>query len=187
MTSTQEKIKKVSLIFRWLFTALLIMVPLVHILSWFNAPLPTDISGKLGLFIMFPIPKSLQILHALSLSTKIYGFLITAIPILVIEFILYFLIRLFKLYEHAEIFSVQNVRYIKKIGYALLINQIVTIICDGFLSVILTWNNPPGLRILRLTLSGMNAGMILTAFIIILISWIMAEGCRLREEQQLTI
>lgn len=186
MTFTQAKIKKVSLIFRWLFAALLIAVPLVHILSWLNAPVPIDISGKLGFFIS-TVPNGVQVLHPLSLSTKIYGFLISTILVVIIECILYFLIRLFKLYENVEIFSIQNVKYIKRIGYALLITQIASIICDGFLSLILTWNNPHGFRSVIVTISGTNICLILTAFIIILISWIMAEGCRLREEQQLTI
>jgi len=184
MTSTQAKIKKVSSIFRWLFLVLLIAVPLVHILSWLNAPVPIDLSG--GFFISV-VPQGVKILHPLSFSTKLVGFLIGAIPVVLIEFILYFLIKLFKLYEQAEIFSIQNVNYIKKIGNTLLITQIVTIICNGFLSVVLTLNNPHGLRTLVLTISGMHISLILTAFIIILIAWIMAEGCQLRDEQQLTI
>lgn len=184
MTSTQAKIKKVSSIFRWLFLVLLIAVPLVHILSWLNAPVPIDLSG--GFFISV-VPQGMKILHPLSFSTKLVGFLIGAIPVVLIEFILYFLIKLFKLYEQAEIFSIQNVNYIKKIGNTLLITQIVTIICNGFLSVVLTLNNPHGLRTLVLTISGMHISLILTAFIIILIAWIMAEGCQLRDEQQLTI
>ena len=184
MTSTQAKIKKVSSIFRWLFLVLLIAVPLVHILSWLNAPVPIDLSG--GFFISV-VPQGVKILYPLSFSTKLVGFLIGAIPVVLIEFILYFLIKLFKLYEQAEIFSIQNVNYIKKIGNTLLITQIVTIICNGFLSVVLTLNNPHGLRTLVLTISGMHISLILTAFIIILIAWIMAEGCQLRDEQQLTI
>ena len=186
MTATQAKIKKISLLFRWLFMMMLIVVPLVHILSWLNAPTPIDISGNLGFFSSV-VPKGVEILHPLSFSTKLIGFLIGTIPVIVIEFILYFLIRLFKLYEQAEIFSIQNVTYIKKIGSTLLISQIVILICNGLLSVVLTWNNPPGSRALTLTILGTNISMIFTAFIIILIAWIMAEGCQLREEQQLTI
>ena len=186
MTSTQAKIKKVSSIFRGLFLVLLIVVPLVHILSWLNAPVPFDLSKSLGFFISV-VPQGVKVLHTLSLSTKMVGFLIGAIPVVLIEFILYFLIKLFKLYAQAEIFSIQNVNYIKKIGNTLLITQIVAIICNGALSVVLTLNNPHGFRTLVLTISGMHISLILTAFIIILIAWIMAEGCQLRDEQQLTI
>lgn len=158
----------------------------MHLLAWLYAPKTIDISGSLGFFIS-AVPKGVQVLHPLSPYTKTLGFLVGAIPMIMIECILYFLIRLFKLYENAEIFLVQNVSYIKKIGYALLITQIVSILSDGLLSVIVTLNNPNGFRSLTLTVSGENISLALTAFMIILISWIMAEGCRLREEQQLTI
>jgi hypothetical protein len=51
----------------------------------------------------------------------------------------------------------------------------------------MTWQNPPGHRAATLSLSSIDIATLLTAILIILISWIMAEGCRLREEQQLTI
>ena len=69
----------------------------------------------------------------------------------------------------------------------MLLTQIAAIVCNGFLSGVLTWNNPHGFRTIKVTLSGMHVSIILTAFLIILIAWIMAEGCQLRDEQQLTI
>ncbi|HVV69114.1 MAG TPA: DUF2975 domain-containing protein [Gammaproteobacteria bacterium] len=186
MTPIQTRIKKVSRIFRWLFQILFIVIPIVHILAWINAPMPIDVSGKFGFFINV-IPKGTEILHPLSVSTRIYSGLVSAIPMLLLELIVYFLIRLFKLYEQGQIFSLQNVKYIKKTGYALLIFQIVRPLSDGFLTALLTWGNGHGHRYATITVSGTDLSMVLTAFIIILVSWIMTEGCRLREEQQLTI
>lgn len=186
MTLIQSKIKKISLLFCWLFQALFIGVPLVHIIAWFNAPVPIDLSGNFG-FLVNVIPKHTEVLHPLSASTRLFGFLIDCIPMILIELIIYFLIRLFKLYQRAEIFSLQNVNYIKNIGYTLLLLQVVRPLCDGVLSGILTLNNPAGHRYIKVTITGTNLSMVLTAFIIILVSWIMVEGCRLREEQQLTV
>lgn len=188
MTPTQAKIKKVSLFFRWLFVSLLIAVPIVHLISWISAPVPIDVSGMFGFWVS-PVPKTVQVLHTLSLSTKIYGFLVTAMPVVIIEFILYFLIKLFKLYAQGEIFTIQNVSYIKKTGIALLIMQIVRPISEGIVSALVTWGNPigSGTRKSVITITGIDLTLLLTAFLIILISWIMTEGCRLREEQQLTI
>lgn len=186
MTPTQNRIKRVSTVFRLLFQALLVAVPIVHILAWLNAPTPIDISGSLGFFVSV-LPKGIEVLSPLSTATKLYGFAVSAIPVIIIELMLYFLMRLFKLYERAEIFSLANVNYLKKIGYALLIHQLTRIVCNGFISMILTWHNPPGHRVLVLTIATVEITAILTAFLVILISWIMTEGCRLREEQQLTI
>jgi Protein of unknown function (DUF2975) len=90
-------------------------------------------------------------------------------------------------YERGEIFSLSNVTYIKKIGYALFINQFVSAMSQGFVSAIVTFHNPHGFRYANITVTRIDLAMVLAAFLIILISWIMAEGCRLREEQQLTI
>ncbi len=104
-----------------------------------------------------------------------------------IEYILYFLSQLFQLYEQGVIFSNQNVKYFKKIGYLLLAYQLIDIICSGLLSLILTMGNPPGFRTITVNFSGTNLTVLLTAFMIILISWIMTEGCHLHEEQSLTV
>ncbi len=188
MSPTQVRIKKVSRIFRGLFQVLFLAVPVVHILAWIYAPASIDISGNLG-FLVSVVPQGVKVLHPLTMTTRIIGFLVSLPPIIFIECILYFLIKLFNLYTQGEIFSAQNVRYIKKTGYSLLWTQITSILCNGALSAILSWGNPhgSGTRSLILTILPINITVILTAFLIILISWIMAEGCRLREEQQLTI
>ncbi|MFT3742545.1 MAG: DUF2975 domain-containing protein [Gammaproteobacteria bacterium] len=186
MTVTQSRIKKISTIFRILFQVLFVVIPVVHIFEWINVPESIDISWKFG-FVINAIPKGTEILHPLSTATKLYGFLLSGIPIIIIECIVYFLIKLFRLYEAAEIFTLKNIKYIKKIGYSLLIVQIINPICQGFLTALLTWGNPHGHRVASITISGTDLVLLLTAFIVILISWIMAEGCRLHEEQQLTI
>lgn len=186
MTNILIKIRKVSIVFRWLFIISFVVVPLAHIISWANAPDVSDISGKFGL-IMNPLPPGVKILHPLSHLTQFYGFLIGAVPLVWIECILYFLIQLFRLYEQGEIFSLLNVKYIKKIGYSLMIYELADVVCDGLLTFILTLGNPPGFRTIGFSLSGINATIVFLAFMIILISWIMTEGCRLREEQNLTI
>lgn len=188
MTPTQNRIKHISQLFRLIFQFLFLMIPILHILAWVNAPNPIDISGagRLGFFIS-AMPKGIEIMYPLATSTRIYGLLISAIPIVLAEAMIYFLIRLFRLYQNGEIFSLNNVRYIKKTGIMLLILQLVKPICDGLLSAFLTLGNPHGHRYAKITISGTDISMLLTALLIILISWIMAEGCRLREEQQLTI
>lgn len=186
MTQSQVKITKVSSLFHWIFLAIIFALPIVHLLSWIYAPVPFDVSGKLGFFTTV-VPQGTEILHPLSVSTKIMGFLVGSIPVILIEFILYFLIKLFKLYKKGEIFSLKNVNYIKSIGKILLLTQFANFICNGILSGLLSWHNPHGFRAIRLTISTLHIGMIFMSFLIILISWIMAEGCHLRDEQQLTI
>lgn len=180
-----NKIKQVSLFFRILFQLIFIALPLIHLIAWIKAPVP--ISFFNGFIVIDMIPHLVPILHPLSSFTKILGFAICMIPTGIELLVLYYLIRLFKQYEEGEIFSSTNVNYIRSAGYSLLIGQMINPLYDGLISTVLSWNNPHGHRMAVFTVDGTNVGIILTALLVILISWIMAEAYKLREEQQLTI
>ncbi len=62
-----------------------------------------------------------------------------------------------------------------------------TALYQALIGFMLTWRNPPGHRFVSITLDQTNIGIILVALMVILISWIMLEGCKIREEQQLTV
>ncbi|HYF98254.1 MAG TPA: DUF2975 domain-containing protein, partial [Coxiellaceae bacterium] len=122
-----------------------------------------------------------------SLMQKFELFMIDLLPTAVELLILYFLIRLFKLYEQGEIFSICNVRYIRNIGYLLLIGQVINMFYEALLGFVLSWQHGSGHGSFGITLNNESINTILIGFMVILISWIMAEGCKLRDEQQLTI
>lgn len=182
-----NKIKRVSLFFKAIFQILFIALPIILVIAWVTSPESLVIMG--GVINMSFIPRSYvsNILHILSPTERLFGFSISAIPMLIELYILYALIKLFDLYSKGDIFSVNNVRTIRNIGYALLLTQIVNPLYEVLMGVALTLHNPPGHRFAAATLDQTNIGIIFVALIIILISWIMAEGCKLREEQQLTI
>lgn len=180
-----NKIQRVSTFFKWLFQIICIALPVSSIVFWMSAPASITIVHHA--LVINDIPKSIQILHPLSSATKLLGFVISLIPLAVNLFVLYFLIRLFQLYEKCEIFSLKNVRYIKYIGYTLFIGQLINPIYEALLSAALTWHNPHGERMAVISFSGTNMAILLTALLIILISWIMAEGHQLAEDQKYTI
>ena len=182
-----DRIRRVSLFFRIFFQIIFLAMPISLVVSWMYAP--NELVLLMGFVKLNAIPPSYSgtILHTLSMSEKINGFLVSLIPTLVQMFILYCLIKLFKMYEQGEIFSLNHVRAIRHIGYALLISQLIEPFYQFAMGIVLTLHNPPHHRFATITLDQTNIGMLLTALLIILISWIMAEGCKLREEQQLTI
>lgn len=181
-----DKIQRVSLFFRILFQIIFILIPVTLVIKWVYAPQVIHLGG---MGTLRTLSHSYPILGPLTLQTKILGFLASLIPMTVNLIVLYFLIQLFRLYEQGEIFSLKNVRYIRNIGYTLLVGQLVHPIYDVFISIVLTWNNHlyGGMRYAAITIDRTNIGVLLTALLVILISWIMAEGCKLREESQLTI
>jgi DUF2975 family protein len=194
-----NRIKRVSLFFRLVFQIFFVALPILLIFSWIYAPeqlilltgfiklnaIPATYSG-MHVYTAQGIPEK-AILHTLTVGEKTLGCLVSAIPIIVEMFILYSLIKLFKLYEKGEIFSMGHVRYIRNIGLALLIGQIIEPIYQFIMGFVLTLNNPPHHHYAAITLDQTNIGILLTSLLIILISWIMAEGYKLHEEQQLTI
>lgn len=194
-----NKIKNVSLFFRLVFQIIFIALPVLLIISWVHAPdelallagsikfnaIPATYSG-MHTYISQDIPEK-AILHTLTVGEKFLGCLVSAIPMMVNLFVLYSLIKLFKLYEKGEVFSINHVKYIRHIGYALLTGQLIEPIYQFIMGFVLTLNNPPHHRYAAITLDQTNIGILLVSLLVILISWIVAEGCKLREEQQLII
>ena len=183
-----EQIKRVSFLFRLLFQCLFISIPILLLIFWVNSPAVfPQAAVPYGGGMSF-IPEGIAILTPLSIGTKALGFFICLLPVGIVEIILYSLIKLFRSYERGEIFTLASVRYIKRTGWALLIGQIViNPLFQALISFVLTFHNPPHYRYAQISLHGVNAGLVLMAILTILISWIMTEACKLREEQELTI
>lgn len=180
-----NRIKRVSFFFRVFFQFLFVLLPVLLIFGWYEAP--HALLTLHGDLVIHMVPRSIPLLHPLSSTTKFLGFLISLIPTCIEMLVLYFLIKLFKLYEKGEIFTLNSVNYFRNVGYMLLIGQVVNPFYDALLSAALTWDNPPGHRIAVVIFNGKNIGIILIALLVILISWVMAEACKLNEEQQLTV
>lgn len=182
-----NRIKNISLFFRIIFQIIFIALPILLLISWIYAP--DEFGFLIGIFRFHAIPDNYSnaILHPLSHYEKTVGCLISAIPMMVQMFIFYCLIKLFKLYEMGKIFSLHHVKYIRNIGYALLIGQLIQPFYQFVMGLVLTMNNPPHHRFATVTLTQTNLGILLIAMLIILISWIMAEGYKLQEEQQFTV
>jgi hypothetical protein len=82
-------------------------------------------------------------------------------------FILFWLLDLF---EGGKFFTAQNVHYVKLLGWLVLMNWVVERLLDA-----VAWALSPDLV-------GLAAGLL-----IVLIAWIMDEGRKMQEEQELTV
>lgn len=182
-----EKIQRVSLFFRIVFQIIFIALPITLVMSWIYAPEQLLLLSGALKFDAIPENYKTSLLHTLTLNEKLLGGLASAVPMIVYMYILLMLIKLFRLYGKGEIFSMAHVKYISKIGYALLITQLIEPFYQFGMGFILTMNNPHGHRFASITLDQTNGGVLLTALLVILISWIMREGYKLREEQELTV
>ncbi|MFA6408802.1 MAG: DUF2975 domain-containing protein [Gammaproteobacteria bacterium] len=177
-----NKIQRVSLFLRIIFQIALVIWPILLVTYWSFAEYFISKADFLSL-----IPGHLEILHPITTADAFWGFVIGLLPLVVTMTILYFLTKLFKLYEKGKIFTLSNVKYIKNIGITMLIGQVVHFIYDLLISFALTFHNPAGHKVALFTFGNYDAYNIITAIMVIVISWIMAEGCKLQEESKYTV
>ena len=182
-----QKIKCVSKLFKHLFQVVFIIFILFNVVAWIIAPEPFLFLGKTMGFKFLVIPEQVPIMHSLSGMEKFSGFLISLVPLAVQLYLLANLVKLFALYEKGKIFVLESVNTIKCIGLALFISQIIAPFYEAALSPVLTWHNPPGNRMAIASFDGTNVGLIIAAVIILLVSWVMAEACKLKQESELTV
>lgn len=188
-----NKIQRTSRYLRWLFTALMVLTPLMYIASWFFLP---DIVKKDSFFMGFDmiprdlaamIPGDVIVQHPLTTMMRLLGLTISLVPMTVTLLIYSNLVTLFLMYERLSFFNIQNVAIIRRIGIYLLLGEVLRPFIELATTALLTWQNGPGHRLAVMSFKGSNLGLIVTGIMIILISWIIAEGHRLSEEQRLTI
>ena len=177
-----ERIKKQGKRFKYLFIALFIITPVIPAAVWiFYNYLPAVIREQMMKQFFTSAPASL------ALDQRIYS----AIAGLIVSGItmagFYVLIKLFSLYEKGIIFSSDNVSCYRKLGFLIIISMAAGIIQNSAISVIFSLHNPPGQRIITLSLSSSDIAIGIIGMIVVLISWIMDAGREIMEEQELTV
>ncbi|MDE1464021.1 DUF2975 domain-containing protein [Spartinivicinus poritis] len=118
-------------------------------------------------------------------ATKILGVAITVIPLSVILYGLYLLINLFKNYEKGQVFTLLNAIILRRIGLLSYIWVICEVIYSTLLVLVLTFQNPPGEKILQITLLPSSIIPLVFGSIIISISWVLVEAQKVAEDHAL--
>lgn len=172
------KIQKWSRVMRILFQIILIATPIVAFFEWV-------IFDKEALAIL----GSFNIYHVTSLpyTTRIACFLIAMIPNFVAMFGFYHLVKLFRLYELGQIFTKDNINHIKICSYAVIVWFIANFITSILLVLELTINNPKGQRILAIEFDTKDFSTLVIGLIAIIISQIMDEARKIKDENDCTV
>ena len=112
------------------------------------------------------------------------------------------LFRLFSLYEHGLVFSAQTVRCIKTLGILCAVGWVLMTLLQILPHPLppspITQTSPPGVAVVvRYSYmmgffsfdfgTGVNFGLLFAGIVIVLIAWIMDEGRKIQEEQELTV
>lgn len=177
-----QMIKKRGRIFKYVFIVMFASAPVLPVLSWmFYNDLPEAM--RLQMAGNFPVAGTFCLALNQRILASAAGFLVSLITMAG----LFYLIRLFSLYEKGIIFSSANVEYYRKLGYIIIISMFAGIIHNSAMSVILSLQNPPGNRIITLSLSSSEIAIGIIGMIVVLISWIMDAGREMKEEQEYTV
>lgn len=182
-----NKIQKLSRFFKNVFTVIFWGWPIVLILIWFQDQ--HNFFAQLGFNILNSLPKGIaeHLLRPLSLSEKFSGFLVSCIPATISMTIAFLLKQLFNGFQRSEIFTLQNIQSIRRIGVTMFIWAAVNPFYQALMSFVMTHNNPHGERLIVISLGTDYFRNLITAGLIFLIAYIMQEGLKLREEQALTV
>ena len=104
----RSRIQQISHRFKLLFIALIFIIPLTEFVHWlFYNQLPTN-----HFFLLHD-----QLKDELSLSMRLQLFLASLIPIGILTYGVFILIKLFGLYEKKIVFNAENVRLYRQLNF----------------------------------------------------------------------
>ncbi len=176
-----SRINLISYRFGLLFKVLIFLYPLMVIATWLGAiTIPLSYLS----FVRLPVEVDIQ---SLRFMVRALACMVEMIPTLIVMMSFYYLIQLFTLYSKNNIFGIQNVLFIKKIGYTLIAQVAASLVTQPLLSLVLTMDAPSGGHIIAVGFGSDELSNMIIGGIVVLISWIMEEGRKLEEDKELTI
>jgi hypothetical protein len=193
--SNISRIKSVSHKFRLFFTFWLVCTPILYILYWvfFNDLPVLARSGGLPptivmprLFVRVSGLSPIIVSQDLSMKFRFTAFIVSLIPMSIDIAGLLTLVKLFKLYEKGKIFTIDNVKCFRRLGYILIIWAFASVLYDMIISGVLTHTQIKPL-LFGMSLRSADLTTLIIGGIVLVISWVMNEGCKLEEEHALTI
>ena len=188
----EQRIQQFARVFRAIFLAAFVLSPVVVTGLWLSG-------GELSFAdvdsstVIEVVADNLNIdaayIPALPLpwETRWLGLGVSLIPLGATMLCLWWLVRLFGLFSAGEIFTGNTVKYIRRTGWTMLAGVALVPVQEALLTLVLTMHNPPGERMITISLQSTDLRDLLIAGIIILVSWIMDEGRKLRETDELTV
>lgn len=142
---------------------------------------------KLGAWMHLTLPNHLEDLDHFSLLHRLLILAIEALPLSITVLICRQLASLFHLYGQGYLFEEKNIILIKNISIYMIIGELIQLIYQSLITLSLTFNNPIGERMVSISLGSTNLSTLITAFIILVASWIIKEAQQLQSDAQLTI
>ncbi len=169
-----HRIRRVSRAMMHLCAAPFVLVPAVLAFAWTNFDLVLrHAPPAAGLHLPADGP---------GVFSLVLGFLVSLAAAGILLFGLWRLRRLFQLYSEGHIFTAENALCLRSFAWTLVVFALTKPLFGAVLSVVVTWRNPPGQRALAISFGSNEVGVAFVGVLLLVIAWIMREGCRLAEE-----
>lgn len=186
------RIQRFAKFFRAIFVIFLILTPLLIGGVWLaGGEITVDDGDSTTVLEMviddIVIEEAIAPSFPLPWKTRLLGLAVSMIPTGIGMLSLWWLVRLFSCFTVGQIFTESTVKYIRRLGWTMVAGFVATPIHEALLTMVLTMHNPPGERMMTISLESADFEELLTAGVIILVSWIMEEGRKLRETDELTV
>lgn len=180
------KIQRTSRLVRATLQAVIVLLPLSVCYYWLSVNTPYDVLSLSGI-IELDMDVAALTQSPLTLETRLLALLASLGLSAILIYVLVLLVRLFKNYEQQEIFNFENTVLYTKLARSIFYWVVGNFIYTGVLSVILSFNNPPGERVLQLSFTGVDVMTLFLGVVVVVISWVMKEGYDISEEHSQTI
>ncbi len=176
-----NKIQSVSHKMQVLFETLLILVPLSTICYWAFYEFLSEIGIT---WFISDLPDEL---FTINYTSKFFAAIITLIPASIIMYGVFNLKKLFSNYAKNNIFTRENVLIYRKLCNTLFALAMGNILTLPFLSLALTFQNPPGSRFISFTFGTSEIITLLIGFILLTISYVMKKGHELESDNTVVL
>lgn len=188
------RIQKAAQAFRAIFLFFFLLVPILIGGLWLACDEITMENGAhsetvLEMLILneFDMIDEVNLEFPLPWKIRLLGLAVDMIPLSITMLSLWWLIHLFTCFANGQIFTESTVKYIRYLGWTMVVGVVATPIHEALMTAVLTMHNPPGEQMIGVSLESTDFEDLIVAGIIILVSWIMEEGRRLRESDELTV
>ncbi len=181
-----SKIIHISRILKWAAIGLCIALPIIEAGYWITNGYPF-LAPFFQLDVLPTLANISWTFKDLNAAQTFLCFLADLIPMGFSIAALIYLAQIFNAFQRLELFKADNALRLKKAGWAVVWGQIFHPIHEAMLSLILTYRNPPGQRVISIGFGTHELTLLAIGLTILLVSWIFAEAAKLHEEQAATI
>ncbi len=190
-----NKIQKTSRYIGYLLNTILLLIPTFILAQWFllsfNDPTNFSIVNTILSYAKgVQTPSGHVYLQNVTWtpSSLLIGVISDFIQIIPFTIGICILKKIFKTYQVGNIFTLTNAIAYKKLGFLFLADAfIASPLSESLMILATTLNNGAGHRILSISFGTPNLAQIFYGTIVIMVSWVMQEACKINAEQELTI